>query len=100
MNINDLLDKEFANTETTIVLNEIEVKNCNQIAENIQKEKTLLYCDGHYYEYESGVFLLIKEDKIRKFIKEKLKDKFTQFKAGEILHSLRVDVALGSSPCG
>lgn len=97
MNINDLLDKEFANTETTIVLNEIEVKNCNQIAENIQKEKTLLYCDGHYYEYESGVFLLIKEDKIRKFIKEKLKDKFTQFKAGEILHSLRVDVALGSS---
>jgi len=97
MNTNALLDKEFTKVlKNTQEPNEIEVKNCNQIAVDIQKEKTLLYCDG-YYEYESGVFLSVKEDKIKKFIKAKLKDKFTQFKANEILHSLRVDIALGCS---
>ena len=97
MNTNALLDKEFTNAlKNTQEPNEIEVKNCNQIAADIQKEKTLLYCDD-FYEYESGVFLTVKEDKIKKFIKAKLKDKFTQFKANEILHSLRVDIALGCS---
>lgn len=89
MNRNALLEKEFAQEP-----DEIEVKNCNQIAENILKEKTLLYCDS-FYEYESGVFLPVKEDAIKKIIKNKLGDKFTQNKANEILHSLRVDVALG-----
>lgn len=97
MDTNALLDKEFTNAlKNTQEPNEVEVKNCNQIAESIQKDKTLLYCDG-YYEYESGVFLPVKEDKIKKFIKVKLKDKFTQFKANEILHSLRVDISLGCS---
>ncbi len=95
MNTDVLLEKEFTNAlKNTREPNESEVKNCNQIAKSIQKEKTLLYCNS-YYEYESGVFLPINEDKIKKFIKVKLKDKFTQFKAQEILHSLRVDVALG-----
>ncbi|PIQ90205.1 MAG: hypothetical protein COV71_05805 [Candidatus Omnitrophica bacterium CG11_big_fil_rev_8_21_14_0_20_41_12] len=97
MSTNVLLEKEFTNAlKDTREPNEIEIKNCNQIAESIQRDKTLLYCDG-YYEYELGVFLLVKEDKIKKFIKAKLKDKFTQFKANEILHSLRVDIALGCS---
>jgi putative DNA primase/helicase len=98
MNTKSLLDKEFekviAPSLGTLSLNENEIKNCNQIAEKIQKEKTLIYCNG-YYEYESGVFLPVDEVKIKKFIKENLKDKFTQFKANEILHSLKVDISVG-----
>jgi len=78
-------------------LPDIEIKNCNQIASNILQENKLLFCDGIYYKYDNGVFLSIKEDKIRRIIKDKLGDKFTQNKASEIIHSLRVEIALNDS---
>jgi putative DNA primase/helicase len=88
----DVIDKEFSKA-----LDEQSIRNCNQIATQIQEEHNLLFCDGFYYEYANGVFASIKEDIIKRIIKKKLGDKFTQNKANEILHSLRVDIALNDS---
>ena len=78
-------------------LGEEDIKNCNRIASQLQAEQSLLFCDGIWYEYKDGVFLKVKEDHIRRLIKVKLGGKFTTNKSNEIIHSLRVDIALNDT---
>ena len=69
----------------------------NQIAEQIRSERELLFCDGIYYEYQDGVYTSVKEDYIRKIIKDNLGDKFSVHASSEVLLSLRVEIAINDS---
>lgn len=61
-----------------------------RIADDIMREHTLLYCDNEFYEYSGSVFNKIIEDKLRKYIHDKLGTGTSMHKSNEIMYSIRV----------
>jgi putative DNA primase/helicase len=69
-------------------------RRLNEIAEEIQGEHRLLYCEGFHYEYSDGVYKKIGKEHLHKIIRDKLCQSVTPAKVTHIYEVVKLDTLL------